>query len=418
MMDFIPLIYPMILLGQNNQIDYFLEIYVDYNAAYAASMYGLYTINVVDPFNPIVMDQFENSGWVRIVRLSGDYAWIRAGGEFFSMDISDPLNPNIIGSLSGGLLAEDFCIQGNYAYASGSGDLKIINIWSPTYPHVQGQITFSTNYSAGITVSGDYVYACAEIDGLFIIDISNPSYPWEVADIGGFDVAYDVVVEGNYAYVADLFYGFKIFDVTDPTNPQYCGYYYGIRIVDVSNPYLPVVAGMLDLEGDTYDLALRGDYIYVAIENSGVQVVDISDPYNPSFVAEFRTPGISQCIEVNADSMIYLADRYSLMILKHASTTSIDEYDIAKPGHFVLFNNYPNPFNSSTTIVYDLPNRADIKVEIFDMLGRKLETLSSGYFNAGRHKMIWNADGYPSGVYFYKIESEGYSKIKRCLLLK
>ncbi|UCE67543.1 MAG: T9SS type A sorting domain-containing protein [Candidatus Zixiibacteriota bacterium] len=65
-----------------------------------------------------------------------------------------------------------------------------------------------------------------------------------------------------------------------------------------------------------------------------------------------------------------------------------------------------------------MPNRSNIKIEIFDMLGRKLETLGSGYLDAGRHKTVWNADGNPSGVYFYKIESDGLSGTGRCLLLK
>ena len=74
------------------------------------------------------------------------------------------------------------------------------------------------------------------------------------------------------------------------------------------------------------------------------------------------------------------------------------------PTQFGLHQNYPNPFNPSTTIRYDLPEPTTIRLVVFDALGRVVETLVSGHRSAGRHKVTWEADQVPSGVYFVRME--------------
>lgn len=100
-----------------------------------------------------------------------------------------------------------------------------------------------------------------------------------------------------------------------------------------------------------------------------------------------------------------------------SSTTGIEPND-PTPMEFSLSQNYPNPFNASTTIKYNLPKSSDVSIEIFDILGRKVETLVSGNQSAGSHSVIWNAQNATSGVYFYRIQAGDYSDTKRCLLLK
>jgi hypothetical protein len=88
------------------------------------------------------------------------------------------------------------------------------------------------------------------------------------------------------------------------------------------------------------------------------------------------------------------------------------------PDKFFLSQNYPNPLNAQTTISYSLPTVSEVKIDIFDILGRKIETLVSGNQPAGKHSIIWNAEKASSGMYFYRIEAGSYSDTKRCLLLK
>ena len=88
------------------------------------------------------------------------------------------------------------------------------------------------------------------------------------------------------------------------------------------------------------------------------------------------------------------------------------------PVEFSLAQNYPNPFNASTTIEFSLPEASDVTIQIYDILGRSIETLISGSLSAGTHSIVWHADNQPSGVYFYRIQAENFSDQKSCLLLK
>ncbi|MDZ7725697.1 MAG: putative Ig domain-containing protein [candidate division KSB1 bacterium] len=94
----------------------------------------------------------------------------------------------------------------------------------------------------------------------------------------------------------------------------------------------------------------------------------------------------------------------------------IDELD--KPTRFLLSNNYPNPFNPSTNIQLNIPIHTEIKLQIYDISGRKIETLYDGYLDTGSHDFSWYAANLPSGIYFIQCKSIKYNKVIKCTLLK
>ncbi|NOS84410.1 MAG: T9SS type A sorting domain-containing protein, partial [Ignavibacteria bacterium] len=87
------------------------------------------------------------------------------------------------------------------------------------------------------------------------------------------------------------------------------------------------------------------------------------------------------------------------------------------PQKFALYQNYPNPFNPSTTIKFDLPRNDFVKIKIFDIIGREVDMFSSE-LGAGSYKYEFNATNLSSGVYFYKLESNFYTDVKRMILIK
>jgi hypothetical protein len=89
-----------------------------------------------------------------------------------------------------------------------------------------------------------------------------------------------------------------------------------------------------------------------------------------------------------------------------------------QPSEFSLHQNYPNPFNVSTTIEFTLQGQAKIELSVYNILGQKVVVLYNGIKPAGYHSLMWNADGYPSGVYFARLETKGYSKSIKMVLLK
>lgn len=88
------------------------------------------------------------------------------------------------------------------------------------------------------------------------------------------------------------------------------------------------------------------------------------------------------------------------------------------PKDFALFQNYPNPFNPETTISFDLPQEAFVKITVYNVVGQKIREIFQGDLQAGTHQVNFNARGLESGVYFYKLESSNFSSVKKCLLIK
>jgi parallel beta-helix repeat protein len=98
--------------------------------------------------------------------------------------------------------------------------------------------------------------------------------------------------------------------------------------------------------------------------------------------------------------------------------TEADENDPFAPERLTLLQNYPNPFNSQTRIGFFLSQSRDVDLTIYDLLGRKIQTLIDGYREAGVHIINFNASDLPSGVYFYRLKAGDFIGTRRMLLLK
>ena len=93
------------------------------------------------------------------------------------------------------------------------------------------------------------------------------------------------------------------------------------------------------------------------------------------------------------------------------------------PTEFALHNNYPNPFNPTTTIAYDLPQDGTVRLIIYDVMGREVARLVNGFTPAGYHSVRWDArnklgENVSAGVYFYHLQSGAYVKTQKMVLLK
>lgn len=88
------------------------------------------------------------------------------------------------------------------------------------------------------------------------------------------------------------------------------------------------------------------------------------------------------------------------------------------PEYYVLNQNYPNPFNPTTKIEFELPLASFTTLKIFDVLGREVSTLLAKVLEPGNYVHTWNATNYPSGVYFYSLQSGNFIETKKLLLQK
>ncbi|MCI0448593.1 MAG: T9SS type A sorting domain-containing protein [Chlorobi bacterium] len=88
------------------------------------------------------------------------------------------------------------------------------------------------------------------------------------------------------------------------------------------------------------------------------------------------------------------------------------------PETFSLSQNYPNPFNPVTNVKFQIPKYGFVKLVVFDVLGREIETLVNEELSPGTYEVEWDASNYPSGVYYYKLTAQDFSETKKMVLVK
>jgi YVTN family beta-propeller protein len=161
---------------------------------------------------------------------------------------------------------------------------------------------------------------------------------------------------------------------------------------DNQNPTHPALSG-----GDQFDLAEVGLLYAKYIKLTDLGTLKREGPFNGDF-------DLDAVVAINSEE---------------GQPTALSENGHRNPERFVLSQNYPNPFNPITKINYELPFTNYVELNIYNLLGQKLETLVSEIQNAGYHQVEWDASDYTSGIYLYRLRSDnGFVQTKRLVLLK
>ena len=153
--------------------------------------------------------------------------------------------------------------------------------------------------------------------------------------------------------------------------------------------------GVLDASGNLGTAAYQ---VYVPIEKKGGAIDD-----GPVYTVAGCTPAPS-----------LLAQVQTLGSDTPAVSKTIEEV----PPEFVLEQNYPNPFNPVSTIAFALPESRKVTLVIYDVLGRRVDTLVDRRMEAGRYEVTWDASRLPSGMYLYRITAGDFVQVKQMLLIK
>ena len=130
-------------------------------------------------------------------------------------------------------------------------------------------------------------------------------------------------------------------------------------------------------------------------------------------IFDMNRTNATQTVQINYDGEINLnkaivADWFGNGV--HPNLTSASQ--------FTLNAAYPNPFNPSTSISYSLTDNNQVRVEIYNINGKLVETLVNEYQTAGLHQIMWNAAGQSSGVYFIKVTAQNLSKMQKVVYIK
>ncbi|MCK5184697.1 MAG: hypothetical protein KAQ95_10345, partial [Candidatus Heimdallarchaeota archaeon] len=203
-----------------SELDMWVEdIWGDGEHIYLTSFERLLILDVTDPYNPIKISEHYEWGLCFQVRYSNDFLFINGGWEGLKIiDVSDILNPILVDVLTiaqytwGIGMDETTIVTASMEYSA----IEIFDVTNPLAASKTGDFKFGSS-SLALDIFGDYCFLANYLDGLMVLDISDPSQPsvLSVFNEGG---ALDVVVDDTYIYLAAYQGGFKILDWSDPVN--------------------------------------------------------------------------------------------------------------------------------------------------------------------------------------------------------
>jgi hypothetical protein len=221
-----------------------------------------------------------------------------------------------------------------------------------------------------------------------------------------FELHYDTpVVLMKYPFV----YGDSL---SAPYNGEYI-YFSEHRFRWGSNTVKADGKGTLILPAGTFNDVLRVKYIRTEIDSfeAGFKTEKLFTEYK-WYKDGYKFPLFEILYEESGGFEVKYAK------LNNELTTGIINYSTLSPTHSKLYQNYPNPFNPETKIKFDIKRSGLVTLKVYDILGNEIETLISNNLNLGSYEFTWSPGHYPSGVYYYKLESNGVSFVKKMVLIK
>ena len=368
---------------------------------------GIFTIaDVSDPSNPRVISTYALPySVVSGIRVSEGFAFVANQlGGFVVLDIRNPEETAEVWTYPGAAMA--VIIADTVAYvADYYAGLKIFDIRDPSAPVLLGTYFDEKISAIDVAVSGDYAYVGYCLYGMIVLDVHEPGNPAKVGHFETGGSAVGIAVSGGYAYVSDRDYGLYVLDIRKPYDPVECGFFstviasnitiqdaygylsnggFGLRILDISNPGNPVEKGFFEAPNFIQDTFVEGEYLYIADWKDGILIVRFDD--TPALVGE-------------------------------------DESVLSDVSGIRLFRNYPNPFNTSTTISYTIDAPCRVTVSVLTVLGQRIRLLADEIQSSGLHSVYWDGTDsgnrvVTSGIYFFRVQAGAFDESRKMLFSK
>ena len=405
-------------------------------ALYVASAEHLMIWDWSDPFNPFLAGA--DSRWPFRSRLyvHGNLLYAICDDSLHVIDVTNPAQMQLKSvfmcandEISRCILADNsHAWLTAYNSASNKSTLYILDVRDPVNLQVKGNAVFPE--SPGISLSGDHTlaavaYSVSDTDqGLRLIDVTNPAAPVLQDSASSKGKPTCVWIADTLAFVGS-YIGSGFF----PVGPYY------IEAYNLSNPVAITQIGETTGAGTIADLEVSDGRIYASIPGGSIYGFDY---YNRYKVINFNL--IYRC---HSPSSIFLALMHSsnkrlgftndgyfdledmmvsasegIYVQYQESANSIVQRKEYAPRAFLLSQNYPNPFNPITQIEYNVVEKCQVLLEVFDVLGRNVATLVDGEQDAGTYRVPFSAHGRASAIYFYRIKMKDFVDVKKMIMLE
>jgi hypothetical protein len=292
--------------------------------AFVQGNQGVNIVDIADPENPVWLSSVNwLDGAPYDMAAQGNYVYVAdCGWGLRVLDVSNPLSPVLVGSYRSGGYPFGVAVAGDYAYLASRGVFEVINVSNPTAPVLSGSYGMEIQHFAyDVEVAGDYAYIASQSGGLAIVNVSNPAQPSLAGALATGDVTYDLAVAGEYVYLAGSG---------------------GVSVVDVDTPSAPVLVGTYPSHrGSLWGITLLDHYAIAADDLGGALVLDVTNPAQPQLANYYGLVGAVHAAAAS-DGHAYLTSwANGLMVL------SVQDF------------NYPsNPVLSNTSVREGLKNAA------------------------------------------------------------
>lgn len=163
------------------------------------------------------------------------------------------------------------------------------------------------------------------------------------------------------------------------------------------------------------------EYMFTSNNNGTDTVISLRNNLLDSLASLMGTTGDSvwgiwRCTAFNGVDSLYSTN--TLLVTLARSVIGISKISENIPGSFNLYNNYPNPFNPSTKIIFDVAKTRNVKIAVYDLLGRNVKTIVNEVLQPGKYEYRFDASSLASGIYYYRMETDVYSDTKKMMLIK
>lgn len=264
----------------------------------------------------------------------------------------------------------------------------------------------------GLTEPGDYsVEFYADLNGNGIYDVPPTDHAWKI----GFNYVngnVDLLFSHNATFT-DIQWKYLL-TVNFASMTPHVGQLFELRVVKVENQE---EAGRVSLPA-------------ILVPNFTVEVpgFDLNKNYNIDFYADLNGNGSYNAPPVDhawrqifnsssGDFTSAFSHNASFVDIQWPGATAVDD-NLNNPLDFALSQNYPNPFNPSTKIQFSIPEPGNVKLIIYNLLGQEIKKLVNEFKESGAHSVNFDAIDLNSGVYIYKLESNGFIQTRKMTLLK
>lgn len=241
-----------------------------------------------------------------------------------------------------------------------------------------------------------------------VLSFSQTSFTLDAVDVGNSsapclaDIDQDGVVDVLIGTSGGTLYFYK--NIGTHASPIYSLISPAFNSIDVGNDAMPFV---VDVDGNgKNDLLIgnsEGNIFHYQFNSTTKQYDFVTSQFAQIDVRLNASPALAD-IDGDGDVDMFVGNgKGGVFFFEHGAVNTVVKSPTTVPTSVDLKQNFPNPFNSSTTISFTLPYEARVEISVFDLLGRKVETLAESFLQIGEHSVFWNAADIPSGIYFYRL---------------